>query len=573
MLARFADLAALLATLANLDTAFAAPAASNGCFSLTYRTCSSSRANAATSCVTGYYLTSAGRCLPASRVPTEGAYASSDGRLVSCGNGVKTCSEAAGITACQSGYYLLADKSKCSKTCPDAFFGNASTGKCAACFSAAYKTCSSARVTAALTCATGYYLTSGRCMPASAIPAGAYGGSDGKLHSCPSGAAACTDSGVGSCKSGYTLSSSGTCVASPSCPAHAVCSPTGTVTSCKDGWLLYNGACVQSCPSQTFLYAAKNACYDQCPAQSWHYDFTYCGDHCPPQWYDNRYTCTSCGKNAVTCDYSRAITCTSDDFNIYPDATQGYHNCAFTSCPDGTYAPSYDVTSQAGCVPCAEGVKLCYPITGAILSCKAGLSYDSTAGTCVEQCPPLTYSWDNRVNPQYGTRCRACNNGDLPGWKTCGAPDGWATSCLDGFKLLQKDWGAVVCERDCPEGQYGDSDGNCQPCIYAGSATCDATGVSYTCKEGWLLQGVHCVESCSPWYWYPASDGKTCQRCEQGAFTCTESGTEFCDSGYWLSGGHCVACGEGVQGCDQEGVAFRCQDGWELQGNVCVAST
>ncbi|BGP15470.1 hypothetical protein JCM10213v2_003449 [Rhodosporidiobolus nylandii] len=373
-------------------------------------------------------------------------------------------------------------------------------------------------------------------MPASAIPAGAYGGS-GALF----------------LKSGYTLSSSGTCVASPSCPAHAVCSPTGTVTSCKDGWLLYNGACVQSCPSQTFLYAAKNACYDQCPAQSWHYDFTYCGDHCPPQWYDNRYTCTSCGKNAVTCDYSRAITCTSDDFNIYPDATQGYHNCAFTSCPDGTYAPSYDVTSQAGCVPCAEGVKLCYPITGAILSCKAGLSYDSTAGTWWA----APFSLRHALPGVQQRRLARLEDLRRSGWLGYQLPDATASSpilSLDGFKLLQKDWGAVVCERDCPEGQYGDSDGNCQPCIYAGSATCDATGVSYTCKEGWLLQGVHCVESCSPWYWYPASD-------------------EFCDSGYWLSGGHCVACGEGVQGCDQEGVAFRCQDGWELQGNVCVAST
>ncbi|GAA5895265.1 hypothetical protein JCM6882_006632 [Rhodosporidiobolus microsporus] len=442
------------------------------CYSTAIKTCKNARLTGALTCMSGYGLTG-GRCMPTTRIP-EGAYLSSDGHVRSCAVHQKTCNEM-GALSCESPYFLTPD-ADCSLTCPQSMFGN-SNGACQSCYSRAIATCSNARATGALSCSTGYYLTGGRCMPESAIPAGKYG-KDGQIYSCPDGQASCTATGPKTCETGYTLSADNTkCEAT--CPAHSVCENGGsTATSCTDSYLLYNGRCVQSCPAGVFYYAEKAACFDECPARSWHYDMSTCYGTCPQHWIDNQYTCTECGLNAESCDQNHAITCTSDQYIIYQGSDGQYNNCAYIGCGEGQYTPDFNTECTA--CPGGSNVALCYPITGRTIRCKDG--YELTFG-----------EWDT-----VGT-CVAANS--CPAHSVC-AEDGTVTSCTDSYLLYNGQ-----CVESCPAGAF----------LFAERSAC----FDQCPSDSWFYDTNRCdTPTTCPQRFY--DNANKCFQCGQNALTCDE---------------------------------------------------
>ncbi|GAA5948934.1 hypothetical protein JCM10213_005766 [Rhodosporidiobolus nylandii] len=401
MPARSTLLVAAFATLTAVDSALAAPAAANGCFSATYATCSSARSSGATSCVSGYFLTSAGRCMAAANIPT-GFYGSSDGRLVSCGSGVQSCTEA-GVTACLDLHGLLFEHVQdllerpveCCVELVSLFSSSVASALLIARFPSLPRS------------STGNYLTGGRCMPASAVPAGSYGGSDGALHKCSTGQATCTEVGPVTCKSGYQLSSDGSsCDLLPTCPSHTICDSTGATTSCETGFWRYGQQCLEACPAGVKQYPTTMTCYaDACPARTWSYvlNENSCDGPCPQKWIDQKDICFDCGQNVQTCDVNGARTCISSEYKPWRLDTGLARDCAYYGCPDGQYAEGYSTS----CVTCPPGAVTCLPVDGAALECEA--PYFRTAiRQCVLTCPRGTAA--NPNHPWYGRYCQGCAN-------------------------------------------------------------------------------------------------------------------------------------------------------------------
>ncbi|GAA5837576.1 hypothetical protein JCM11251_002016 [Rhodosporidiobolus azoricus] len=586
------SLFALAIAFTAIECAAAAPAAANGCYAETYATCSSARITGATSCVDGYYVAS-GRCKPLA----EGQFKGADGKPTSCAVNVKTCT-ATSILTCKTGFFLLKDKTACVSSCPDSFYPSRDT--CASCYSAAVKSCTDAKIFGATACMPGYGLSGGRCMPATklpagsyisstgqvkkcgenaktcndagaltcispylltatgecsaacpvstfadaTIPAGKYGGADGKLHSCPSGQATCTEAGPTTCATGYSLSADKTeCEAKPSCPAHAVCE-NAMVKSCTDNWLLYNGACVQSCPLNTFSFVERGACYDTCPSDSWFYDVNRCGDptKCPQRFYDNAWKCFSCGKNALTCDEYHAITCKSEEYTTIRDELGYPRDCGFIGCPSGQHTKDWDET----CSPCPDAnVELCMPISGEIVQCKVdySLSYESNKCIPADECPAGTGAYEVQGGGLVCTNCPWTNEGVLR-CNTSGA-----TKCASGYTLTpdfnNERHGLTTClaEPTCPE-----------------NAICDASDKVVSCKNDYLLYNGHCVDHCPSGVFNYAQKQACFDECPARSWHYDMSTCYGTCPQQWIDNQYtCTECGLNAATCDQNR-AITCVD-------------
>ncbi|GAA6013854.1 hypothetical protein JCM10207_008213 [Rhodosporidiobolus poonsookiae] len=591
---------------------FSSGASCKPCYAASYATCSNARVTGATSCVASYYL-KGGRCLPEENLP-DNVYVQ-DGQIVTCSAGVKACT-AAGITSCEDGYFLNADKtactacatgaktcssasndlscssgyflsgSTCSQTCPSGTFKSGSS--CKACYASSYTSCTNARVTGALTCATGYYLTSGRCMNEQNIPAGYYGGADGKITACPNGAKTCTAAGSTSCKTGFSLAADGkTCEAKPTCPTNGVCDASGALTGCATNFYLSNGACVATCPSGQFGYW-RGTCVASCPKDS----------------YTDGSLCASCDPHATWCIDANTVPTCESGWEYWTMQT-GKMICV-KSCPDGQYSSNAGPTAtSADCIPCKDTLAATCFIDGTARTCKAGSYFDNATRTCktLDSCPAGSYITGDADFP---TGCASCLPDEVDenheGIATCARYTGETTSCKAGYLFLEEDTACIPESSGCPSERYTStynvyycglttfytdypvctptylSDGECKTTPAGpGALAVDSTGKALSCDEGYTLTDdglctcapgyfLHtetgsCVESC------PSLGGlynyRTCYRSSSRGYTClatyNEPGTN-----------ECRPCAKGAMSCtgpSNAGIVCDEEARWFLQAD------
>ncbi|GAA6039731.1 hypothetical protein JCM8097_001375 [Rhodosporidiobolus ruineniae] len=398
------------------------------------------------------------------------------------------------------------------------------------CYASTYATCSNTRVTGATSCVTGYYLNGGRCMPASAIPAGSYGSADGKVVNCGEGVKACSATGISSCQTSYFLTADKkSCVkscptssfantATSSCTAcyssiYKTCTNakvTGA-TACTDGYALKGGRCMPNSLVPAGEYVKDGKVY-ACPA--------------------GQATCTSAGPSTCKTGYSLSSDGTSC---VAKPACPAHADCDSTgkvvSCNDGWI---YYLNS-AGATACVDSRP-----AGAFLYVDRNIYVDS--------CPAKTWHYD--MSTCYGPtcpqswidhelECHDCGENAL----TC--DQNHAITCEPGFDTWGDDTGSYAnCAYvACPDGSYAPGFSNaCQPCEQEGAALCyPYNGRLLSCASGWVKSGDQCVRQCPDGeYAAQYSNGLACSSCrsyeENTVLTCDSDGLNSltCVAGYSL---------------------------------------
>ncbi|GAA5906412.1 hypothetical protein JCM6882_004429, partial [Rhodosporidiobolus microsporus] len=446
---------------------------------------------------------------------------------------------------CDVGLFKAADGS-CTATCPTSTFGDAKTGTCKSCYSPSYKSCSSARVTAATACIDGYFVKGGRCMAAANIPAGSYGAADGTIVNCGKGVLKCSAAEIESCKTGYTLSN-GDCVA---CPAASIeCTSPTTATACFNNYFLSNAQCVQTCPASTFANAATASC-KACYAPS----YSACKNA--------RVTSATACVSGYYLTSGRCMPETSipkgkygKDGKIY-SCPAGQASCTAagpTSCKTGFSLSTDGKTCEPKSACAAHSV---CDSTGAVTSCTGGWSLYK--GVCVQTCPSGTLTY-------------------------------WRGTCVDGG------------EDDCPIDSWYEDGDICRSC--GAHATSCAYGVPNTCETGFIPGGEEGKETykCKSGFLHDYSDAKSvcvtecksnqrkgglnlypsswyCINCVgDHVATCSDflAKPTSCVEGYQLSpdGKSCVvksACPDHAL-CDASGTVTSCNDSYRLVNGACLA--
>lgn len=171
-------------------------------------------------------------------------------------------------------------------------------------------------------------------------------------------------------------------------------------TSCLPGSVLSNGACIDSCPTSTFLDPKDNI------------------------------TCTACSSSCGTC-FGSATFCTScPQGSGLVAGTDG--KCSSTSCPSGTFSPS---SGGGQCGQCHPDCTTCSgPGFNQCQSCPSNLPV-LNGGRCLPTCPSPTQFFDSQSNQclQCDESCGSCS----------GRGKGSCLSCPDGSNTVLKN-GACV---------------------------------------------------------------------------------------------------------------------------------
>ncbi|GAA5895295.1 hypothetical protein JCM6882_006637 [Rhodosporidiobolus microsporus] len=468
------------------------------------------------------FLRSGNLCLTAC---PEATFAQ-DGACNPCGTNVKSCT-AAGITACKTGFFLTTDKSACSASCGNGFYGDASTGTCVGCSTGAL----ACTATVALSCNFGYELASGSCRK-TCPPA--YYLVDGICTSCAANVKSCTAAGITACATGFLFSvDQKSCIAScgaaeyasgsscKNCPTNsASCDASGAVLTCKVGFFKDGSSCSSQCSEGTFVNAAS--------------------------------ICSPCPSNSKSCTAS-AVTACNSGYAVSSDTKS-----CIRVCEAGFYL------LNGNCVPCASGAASCNSL-GQTLLCKAGLF--RSGGSCVGACPSIAYAAPDGVCvtcPSYSSSC------------TAAGPIG----CQSGYALSED---KKSCVKVCEAGKWL-SAGSCVECG-AGAATCDSKGVMLTCKAGLVKAGTLCQATCAEGSF--ANQDSVCTLCAGSSVkSCTASGPTACVSGFlissdakscvalcgaaeYASGSSCKSCPSNSASCDASGAVLTCKIGFVKDGSSC----
>ncbi|KAF9026747.1 growth factor receptor domain-containing protein [Hymenopellis radicata] len=330
----------------------------------------------------------------------DGFFLTSTGDCKICQLGCTSCSDGTGVCiACADGFTQNAnDKTKCTAestksssgaVCPDGSFGDGSA-QCKSC-DPACKTCNGATSNNCLTCASGTYVFNGTCVSASSTGV-CDGGSliaDNNKGACDTCGAKCTSCQIAAFTTASTVD-------------QLKC------TACLPGSFLSNGACIDSCPSGTFVNPSDNS------------------------------TCTACDSSCSTCAGSASFCLTCPNSQLASDGT------CVASCPSGTFKKDSGtcLTCHPDCATCSGGsfneCSTC-PSDRPVLNngrclptCSSSQFFDTTAGSCK--------SCDSSCSSCYGSssnQCLSCSSDKVLRSGSC-----VAANCADGTSVVS---GLGVC--------------------------------------------------------------------------------------------------------------------------------
>ncbi|KAL4476414.1 hypothetical protein ABPG74_010147, partial [Tetrahymena malaccensis] len=301
------------------------------------------------------------------------------------------------------------------------------------------------------------------------------------------------------------------------------CNASGCLT-CQVSYFLYKSACVQVCPSNTYL-SNPSTCLDcnsnckTCSSSS-----TFCTSCDSPN-----YLIQSSGSCVSTCPASNWVRlrgmngCSSCVLPLYYQASS-------SSCVESCLPNQYQDKTTAICSSCDSSCASCSgPSKNECLSCSGSLYFDSTTQKCTSICPDSYYAeylYQNQCKSQCpdgyyqdssNNQCTKCNQK----CKTCTSMNS-CSSCQSLLIFHNND-----CVQTCPSGFYSSlSSQKCEPC-FSKCQSCNGPSAKecLSCPQGSFLQDFNCVQQCADGY-YQNQD--KCSQCHPQCKTCTGSSEDQC---------------------------------------------
>ncbi|XP_038130845.1 proprotein convertase subtilisin/kexin type 5 [Cyprinodon tularosa] len=581
------------------------------CYS-TCASCTGSRSNQCTSCVSGHHLTEGTNTCTASC--GENYYLDHDTYLCKkCSESCLKCTSYSICTECKPGTSLQGNR--CQRNCDDGFYYDMKEDECMPCHKAC-ATCAGAGVEACNRCAKGFLMEEWRCV--SSCSAGFYAIQpspeivDGYriCRRCDSSCLTCMGPGwqnCSSCSSGHRLQE-GVCVVNTECTdgeyqdSDGVCRACDATClkctgpqkedciSCVSSLALDEGRCVVECAKGKYRSGGQchlcdhtcATCMDAGPANCTscdtdkfgHERYLYqglCMDACPEAFYHtSKRTCERCSENCQLC--SSPNHCLQCNSTYYVSDGQ----CVKLECGEGEVEdPDYN-----DCMTCEEGCKKCVLYNPKhCLSCIEGF-YNFQDG-CYRSCPAKTYSVEEDMT------CAPCEN-------NCMSCDEHECYWCETDLFLSEG----KCVPVCPDGFFGNEDFNeCEEC-HPDCSTCSGPENTdcLSCQEGRMLQNRECVpdfevcpsktflndngvcEDCHQSCEFCSGQAKNqCTTCGKGRFlTMQQTCVTKCPAGFFASrlNGVCEACPQGCLQCVDARHCSRCQSSQKaplfLQNGQCV---
>ena len=541
------------------------------------KTCIGPSSNQCTACLSGTFL-SGGECTipcpPGSWPDTStnicaNCYYNTVGPLFSC----VTCTTGASnnCLSCNSGNFLHPTPiGECIASCPDGYWGDASTNTCQMCYqntanlALSCLTCDGGTSSSCLSCGPEAFLSGGKCLevcsptqwndPMTGVCQECWQSAIGPAYSCLTclggGPSQCSSCGsgtflypallgecLGACPAGYygntTTNTCELCEQDHSnLTFSCVTCDGGTLNdclSCKDGAYLHpaaGGACLPSCPTGFWADNSANIC-QQCYQSA-----------------SEPFTCAACNGPY----FNHCLACNAPGF------LDPLTDSCVSVCPTGYWGD----TSNRICLTCystedpyaVHGTcRSCYgPNDNQCTSCFSGRFYLNTSDTCVLNCPDGWFPnmTNNSCDPCFATSSfqstsRTCATCVGPNYYEC-------LSCLPDSWLYQNQ-----CLSVCPDGTYPNNDTlTCDPCYQSTSITDTSQSCKtcsgpldtncLTCYAGSYLYPpqMSCLTSCPKTSWYPRTDTNECDKCytapnlkpltPQSCLTCSGSAATNCNS-------------------------------------------
>ncbi|KAL6308652.1 hypothetical protein BKA93DRAFT_523402 [Sparassis latifolia] len=322
-----------------------------------------SNGTACAQCAPGYFLDSSGNCEVCQLGCTE--CASGSGDCITCKSGfTQNANDATQCVAIQSA-------TSSGTVCPDSGFNNG-TG-CAAC-SPLCQTCNGPTSNDCIICGAGTYSFNGSCVQTNnnGVCAGSNLIANNNKHECDTCPSKCT-----TCE--YTTFNTLSTINQAKC------------TGCLPGFVLSDGACVESCPTSTFLSPQDNltctACDSSCGICAGSSTFCLtcannklasngtCVSSCPSNAFSSSGSCLTCHPDCATCSGGAFNQCSSCSSNL-PVLTNG--RCLPT-CSQSQY---FDTTSSS-CQSCDSSCSSCSGAGASNCLACADSSHVLRGGSCV----------------------------------------------------------------------------------------------------------------------------------------------------------------------------------------------
>ncbi|KAE8305820.1 High cysteine membrane protein Group 5 [Giardia duodenalis] len=350
------------------------------------------------------------------------------------------------------------------------------------------------------------------------------------------------------------------------------CRGPGACTECKVGYYLDHGYCkpcdhtCKTCNNpNSCLECSANHCrnasgvcdepgevYDGCIRCA--HDTNKC-IQCHAGYFFNAktFTCTACKANCYSC--KNETECEEPSSGYYLDKSTGDitpctdHNCEICS------------TSRDTCDECIDGYTLNGSNGGSCTQCAdRNCSECETTDTCIG-CKKGYVLIGSRCSP-CASNCEFCMDGAYPAPYRCinGA-------CNLGYRFDPRTSSCMKCPEGCMLCHY-DSDRE--------ETVCDRCNTTTDAITGPKIYGVLCSSStevsCSE---DEFQENGACIRCELSILGCDACSERYnctkCQDGFYLSGNICVACDSICDTCDGPGNNCKtCWNGRVLKGSTCV---
>uniref|UniRef100_A0AAR2KQ17 P/Homo B domain-containing protein n=1 Tax=Pygocentrus nattereri TaxID=42514 RepID=A0AAR2KQ17_PYGNA len=407
------------------------------------------------------------------------------------------------------GMFLVAEKQTCVSSCPAGAYGNKTSGHCEDCLCA--EGCASCEDGAdhCLSCDQQYLLHKYTCV--SHCPENYYVKDDACEH-CPHRCTQCERNGKCSgkhCWEYFRLSLV--------CPRF-----NASVSIC---FQKTNGKCLDDCPKGYFTNVQEKKCErchddcaacdgpdaDDCISCSYPSAVRYngaCLSSCPSNTYRDGTECRDCDWSCLTCSGPHPSSCLSCGPKMKLDANS--HCESFSRCSSNTFEDEDGEcrACHSSCLFCSgSGKDQC-------LSCSP--SYYLHNHMCVAMCPDGYYSdQDTRECVKCYVTCATCQGHHSTNCLTCKAGH---------FRLGNS------CVENCPPSFYGNTtNGTCEVCDPS-CAECSGSGNSHClgCRDGYFLlaqKGI-CLHTC-PSNYFPNTQEKVCQHCHPSCKTCKSKAQHY----------------------------------------------
>uniref|UniRef100_A0AAR2IXQ3 P/Homo B domain-containing protein n=1 Tax=Pygocentrus nattereri TaxID=42514 RepID=A0AAR2IXQ3_PYGNA len=491
------------------------------------------------SCEDGMRLVD-GKCIDISRVvkcPTSHFVNSKHYECEQCHSFCMLCSGPGKdqCNTCKDGEYQT-----CVSSCPAGAYGNKTSGHCEDCLPGCALCQEAHRCLKCRADQAQLYLQNGLCVTECqrGYP------NDGECRSCAEGCASCEDGADHclSCDQQYLLHKY-TCVshcpenyyvkddACEHCPHRCTqCERNGKCSECAQYYFLHEGKCLDDCPKGYFTNVQEKKCErchddcaacdgpdaDDCISCSYPSAVRYngaCLSSCPSNTYRDGTECRDCDWSCLTCSGPHPSSCLSCGPKMKLDANS--HCESFSRCSSNTFEDEDGEcrACHSSCLFCSgSGKDQC-------LSCSP--SYYLHNHMCVAMCPDGYYSdQDTRECVKCYVTCATCQGHHSTNCLTCKAGH---------FRLGNS------CVENCPPSFYGNTtNGTCEVCDPS-CAECSGSGNSHClgCRDGYFLlaqKGI-CLHTC-PSNYFPNTQEKVCQHCHPSCKTCKSSGALQCTSCY-----------------------------------------